>query len=567
MIPLFLLSTWAAALQAVSTQDPKYCLRNEECYIVYYDPLVPGETALASAECRKTTTARAKQTKKDLRCTAVAIKQNQGDVFNASAASSPPASTSTTPLPTSSRPSGGGRFPPPPPPGRDTLPRQPVGLAIRHDQPLGPHLQQAVREQRCTLERGPNFDALNCPGYNPDLRNDALHRDPTSRVPTSNAPGDSPILLYGSVTQDDTPSSGGTGTTPPGSRFGVGNINDADPPLLITAKILEGIDDCLKESLAADLMSLPLSCAMQKARGLKTIMMAFGYVTTSQSLVADLEALRQPGQPLGDVAYDVGKLLCEGYSLHDSIQLKATTPPTSPHPPPPPGQQRLWQGNPPKSALARGMPLVDDHALRAIAQQDNLIIITRDSNPEAMRWLGRGDAVPKPLEVKAKTLKRPATPGPDEHLYEPYYGLASARGLDAPQRDALSQAGYTIRGRDRGELILDRQGNAMYSDTDLHGVYTAAGDDAWSAGFGDRLNNSTLERMIQHGPNDNSPGRNTPGDPSFGPQPPVTAYTPNGVVHLNTMAEMRNFYRAHNLPFDQLYPRPLAEYRAANGKP
>ena len=440
------------------------------------------------------------------------------------------------------------------------------GILIRNDQPLGPRLQQAVRENRCTMQRGSDVSALHCPGYNPDLPGDRLHRDPTSRVNTGNDPGDSPIRLYGTVTQTDTPntSTNGTGDTPPGSRFGVGNINEADPPLLITAKLLEGIDDCLKESLAADMVSLPLSYALQKARGLKTIMMAFGYVTTSQSLVADLEALRQPGQPLGDVAYDVGKLLCEGYSLHDAIQHKA-----APEPAPAP-RQRLAAGNPPKSALARGMPLVDDKALRAIAQQDDLIILTRDSNPEAMRWIGRNDAVPKPLEVKAKTLKRPARPSeaaPDEHLYAPYYGLASARGMPAAQRVPLEQAGYTIRGPDRGELILDRQGNAMYSDTDLHGAYHAGGTDAWSDGLGQRMNDSTLERMIQHGPNDNSPGRNTPGDPSFGPQPPVTAYTPDGVVHLNTMAEMRDFYRAHNMAFDQIYPRPLAEYRTGNGKP
>ena len=89
MIPLALVFL-AAGLQAVRTTDPKYCLPNEECYIVTYNPMVKGETEKANAECRKTTLARAKQVKKDLRCTAVAIEHPTGDVFSASTTPPPP---------------------------------------------------------------------------------------------------------------------------------------------------------------------------------------------------------------------------------------------------------------------------------------------------------------------------------------------------------------------------------------------------------------------------------------------------------------------------------------------
>jgi hypothetical protein len=72
----------------------------------------------------------------------------------------------------------------------------------------------------------------------------------------------------------------------PESRFNVGDINQADPALLVTAKILEGWDDCAKAKFGASIALLPLRFVVDKYRGLQTIATAFGYGASIPTLIA-----------------------------------------------------------------------------------------------------------------------------------------------------------------------------------------------------------------------------------------------------------------------------------------
>jgi hypothetical protein len=71
------------------------------------------------------------------------------------------------------------------------------------------------------------------------------------------------------------------------------------------------------------------------------------------------------------------------------------------------------------------------------------------------------------------------------------------------------------------------------------------------------MNDSFLENMVQHGPHDNWPDRNNVGvaGPNAGPKPPITAYLPDGTTqHMNTIDEMKQFYTAHGMDWNSLYP-------------
>jgi hypothetical protein len=382
--------------------------------------------------------------------------------------------------------------------------------------------------------------------------------------------------LYG---HRDRPPSDGPGRRPGGSkapppnettchdppkidtRFHVGNINDADPALLVTAKILEGWDDCEKEKLSRSLLMLPATYLLQKLRYLQSIMMIYGYGSTAQALIEDIKGLQEPGQTLGQSAYRLGRLLCEGYDLKDILAKR-------------PGKPK---DEPPRSTpkvLNNGITVVDDLLLRHFVAAHRIILVLRDSNVFAARWMGLSNAVPKPMTLKAKALKPPEEPGSltpiqrqDERAYEPYYGLASARGLSAQQRQEITNAGFTIQPKCNGEVITTRKGDYIYSDVDVHGIYGADGAWAGSNPALKSLNGTTTQRFFQHGAQDDYFSRNNPRSPSFGPQPPVTVYTPEGTVQLSTMAEMRDFYIKNGIDWHALYPLPLEQYRAISGKP
>ena len=367
----------------------------------------------------------------------------------------------------------------------------------------------------------------------------------------------------------------------PESRFKVGDINQADPALLVTAKIMEGWDDCAKARLGASIALLPLKFVIDKYRGLQTLVSAFGYAASIPTLIGDIEALRQPGQSLGDAAYHVGRLLCDGQDLR-SILGKAVNRNTVAHFHP---RQRISPTatkplpalrtiQPAPAALPHGFTPLDDRLLRNFARDNKIILILRNSNVAAARWINYPGAVAKPMALKAKSLAPPPDNSrlslaarADEAHYAPYYGLASARGLSQAERDAVLKAGFLIQAKCNGEVITTRQGGFIYSDIDVHGIYDLKGNWAGSNAALKALNGMTTQRYFQHRAQDDFVQRNDPRGASFGPQPPVTAYTPNGPVQLNTMAEMKAFYEANQIDWHALYPKPLSHYQAISGKP
>lgn len=366
----------------------------------------------------------------------------------------------------------------------------------------------------------------------------------------------------------------------PETRFGLGDINEADPPLLVTAKLTQGWDDCAKRKFGASLVFLPVNYIMDRYRGLKTIMVTFGYIGSAHALVEDIDALRQPGESLGEASYRVGQLLCDGQDLRDILTRAGSTRVA---------QHFLRSAAPyvPRPTLREKRPLSitvqttnngftpqDDAVLRAFARDNQILLILRNSNPYAARWMSYPGAVAKPMALKAKSLKPPSEPSrmtpvqrAAEKDYSAYYGLASARGLSAAERKAITDAGYLIKPRCEGEIITTRQGGYIYSDIDVHGIYDLKGNWAGSNAALRTLNGTTTGRFFQHGAQDDFVMRNDPKGSSFGPQPPVTVYTPNGPVHLGTMVEMRQFYMSNGINWKALYPLPLAQYRAVSGAP
>jgi hypothetical protein len=407
------------------------------------------------------------------------------------------------------------------------------------------------------------------------------------RVKDATAPdpaNPSPLRLYGGVSQSDKDgqSSKGNGG---GSRFGVGNINDADPPLLVTAQLLAGIDDCLKENLLSDIAFMPLTIAAQRYRGLKSLMLGFGLVGSPATLVHDIQATMAPGQSLADRSYEIGRLLCDGYQLkdllnpHKSPLVDADGPGLAPVRPKgeapaiPPGLGRpkpAYEDPLVQGTLARGIPLVDHKALQAMAVNKGLNIVVRDSSPYAMKWVGHPDAVSKAVDVKAKTLKPPsqyelagmsAAEKAREKLKEPYYGLVSAHGMSSGEISLLQLKGYKVDDPSKGMLIRTAEGKMIHSDIDLHGMYDQAGNDAWpKSAAGEQIllremNETTLVRMFQHGPQDNFLRRNDPKGPSYGPQPPATVYTHDGrVLFADSIASLRGLYQDLGIAWEKIYP-------------
>jgi hypothetical protein len=571
MIPLLLLVAGRLAAQDVFSandgekpfvkRDPCQERRSRNCGTIYYNPNDANGRDSAARECERFIKQCAKPgggcdcwTMPD-RPLSMTPAQRRPQPNQTPAASAPTPRPRNQPLPADLFNVG------PPPPGQRVEPGE-----------LGPRLTAEVQNGRCQMAtHNGKGTYLNCPGHLPDLINDRLQKDPTAPDPAKPAP----IRLYGSVSQSEGPATGtGTGHA---SRFGVGNINEADPPLLVTAKVLQGIDDCLKENLISDIAMLPLGYASQRYRGLKSLMAGFGMVGSVGTLVHDLQETLVPGQSLGDAAYEVGRLLCEGYTLKDAMKLgKAESPgldPVRPVAKPTPA----YKDPNVRSALERGIPLVDHKALQAMAQDKGWNIIVRDSNPAAMKWVGHPDAVAKPVDVKAKTLKPPTWEqatrmSPAEKAQErqnaPYYGLASAKGMTSGELSLLRLKGYTVDDPTKGYLLRTPEGKVMYSDIDIHGIYDRAGNDMWpKTPEGERamleeMNDSTLERMFQHGPQDNYARRNDPTGPSYGAQPPATVYTHDGRnLFLDSVSAMEAAYREMGIAWESIYTRPAGGNR------
>lgn len=212
----------------------------------------------------------------------------------------------------------------------------------------------------------------------------------------------------------------------------------------------------------------------------------------------------------------------------------------------------------PLSPLQRGLLLADQKFFERLAAARQQTFIIRDANPGALRWVGRSGYKPKPMDVKGKSLTRAELPAGMAGQYE---GLASARGLSAAERKALTDQDYSIGSPSEFEVIRDRQGNAFYSDIDLHGVYNRDGTSGWSNELHAELDCGLFDRGVRHGPHDVWPDRNNlaKAGPNYGPQigngKTITAILPDGqIVRAATLAEMKQLYRAIGVDFSKIYP-------------
>lgn len=239
-----------------------------------------------------------------------------------------------------------------------------------------------------------------------------------------------------------------------------------------------------------------------------------------------------------------GMCECTGGSRHQggNCVTVAETPVASAVPPP----------------AARGMTQIDDEVLKGFALNRKLFILVRESNPAAVRFIGKAGYAPKPERLKAKTRQGDPAKDPD-------VGLASADPND-PRLKAMIAAlskpvtyddyvkqitakGFVV-GPAPSYLVMDaKTKDKFYSDYDLHGVYDAQGKQAWKVEIGVALRARLKDRLIQHGPHDCWTKRNDPeSGPNRGPQPPVTGYLPSGeMVFLRTIAEMEAFYKSNKI--------------------
>ena len=369
------------------------------------------------------------------------------------------------------------------------------------------------------------------------------------------------------------PPSGATSSSSPGpGRYKFGT---PDPPFMFADGISKGMGDCFAENLPSDLATAPLA-VIKRLERLRKAIEIIGKAGSIYAIYEDIKAYDPTADPY-ETGKWLGKLICDGKDLREAVKQKKKgdakkQKPTDTRPDQPaqdPGDQNPAShkqapstdagGFTPKphfpeapDPLKRGMPLEDHKQLRRFAVDEHKIIVVRDSNPWAMRWVGRSRHLPKPQDLKAKTIPYDPAKSAKENQFA---GLASAQGLSDADRRALLAKGYTIRGE--SQLIVDPKGNRLYSDTDLHGIYNEDGTDAWSEGVQKRMNDSFLEQMIQHGPQDNWPVRNDPAaaGPNAGPKPPVTAYLPDGTTqHMQSIEEMKQFYQAHGMNWQSLYP-------------
>jgi hypothetical protein len=356
---------------------------------------------------------------------------------------------------------------------------------------------------------------------------------------------------------------------PESPEYGLFGKGQPDPMVMFADGTSKGLADCFEEDVKPE--NLVTGVLLGKLKKFERIGKAVSTIGKANNLASIYEQLRQFNPNMND--YQLGRylarLVCEGRDLADigglhrrnSHGSDSGKPDQSPgveggHKKPPdnartPGKSKA-HFPPAPPPLKRGMPLEDHKQLVTLAVGENKIIIVRDSNPWAMRWVGRARHLPKPQDVKAKTIQYDPDKTAEENAFA---GLASAKGISDADRRSLLQKGYTIRGDQ--EIIVDPKGNRLYSDTDLHGVYEPTGQDAWSDSMKQKMNDAFLENMVQHDPQDNWPDRNNleVAGPNAGPKPPVTAYLPDGTTqHLKTIPQMKQFYEANGMDWNGLYP-------------
>ena len=393
---------------------------------------------------------------------------------------------------------------------------------------------------------------------------------PSDPGPDEPAPLPIPIPPTPSGPSNERPLPGGTSRGPGRYKFGT-----PDPPFMFADGVSKGMGDCFAENLPGDLATAPLA-VIKRLERIKKAVEVIGKAGSIYAMYEDIKAYDPTADPY-ETGKWLGKLICDGKDLGEVVKRRkkpisgenppSDTLPKQPSPEEHPSTKSAQKKSPsgddgafvprrrfPEAPdpLKRGMPLEDHKQLLKLAADEHKIIVVRDSNPWAMRWVGRPRHIPKPQELKAKTIPYdPAKSAKDNQ----FAGLASAQGLSDADRRALLAGGYTIRGEQ--QIIVDPKGNRLYSDTDLHGVYDLNGKDAWTDGLKQKMNDSFLENMVQHPPHDNWTDRNnlSAAGPNAGPKPPVTAYLPDGTTqHMQTIDEMQQFYSAHGIDWKSLYP-------------
>jgi len=230
---------------------------------------------------------------------------------------------------------------------------------------------------------------------------------------------------------------------------------------------------------------------------------------------------------------------------------------------------RATSFKPAKPPKARGMRPRDDMVFKDVAAEGKVILV-RNSNEHAVEYIGKKGYKAKPMKMKAKTRKEGPNAGlaaadpNDERLVDM---LKSDKKTYKQFVEEMDSRGYGVASKEDGFVIFNKEtGEKYYSDYDLHGVYDInTGKSAYSSSFKDELNKKFGDEVVQHGPHDEWPDRNKKeAGVNRGPQPPVTAYLPDGTtVHLQTIDDMKKFYKELNINWEKIYPE--AAYRVPVG--
>ncbi len=186
-----------------------------------------------------------------------------------------------------------------------------------------------------------------------------------------------------------------------------------------------------------------------------------------------------------------------------------------------------------------------------VAKQSGHFIIVRDSNPASLAYRKDPDALPKPMELKAKTART----GPNAGLVvcaPEDYPTASAHAAAVAKLVGL---GFNVGDADDGYLVRDEAGHRFHADYDLHGLYEGVlPDHLTTEQLMYTLNRRFGKAMIQHPPHDRWGERNAPG-PNQGPRPPAVAFLTDGsAVHLESVDDIHAFYEIARVDWDALYP-------------
>ena len=222
---------------------------------------------------------------------------------------------------------------------------------------------------------------------------------------------------------------------------------------------------------------------------------------------------------------------------------------------------KLPFGRTPRPPGQRGLLPQDHQFLSGLAVSDNLIIILRDSNAAAIRWIGRPGFAPKPQFLKAKTLKDSDLAHLPPARRAEYAGLVSAKDMTLAEIEHIRQAGFEIGSAQEQYVIRSANGTRYFSDADLHGIYHADGTPAWTNSLASKINCGMRGRMVQHPPHDQWAQRNVPevagsnAGPQIGNGKSLTALLPDGrALSIETLAEMKSLYQAIGVDFSSLYP-------------